>query len=217
MVLDSPRLSSNNYTAVGGKDGQYFTSALKLEHKLFAEYAVLSLGNLNESPGQAVESAAAHLQNSGKSLVYLTVNDSKQAPAITEILKAIRTKTDSGLLYINSNVPNADAAKSWCRAGADYIGLHLNSAQADYYEAFNNKYRFADLEKSLQVINQAGKRAILSYGIFPGLTDHPVEMKALERLVEKTNPAISESNAIFVISLQFEGKIMQGTHRLAQE
>lgn len=190
MVLDSPRLNSNNYTAVGGKDGQYFAAALKLERRLFTGYATLALENFSETANQTVEKTVAHLQNSGQSLVKLTVNDSKQAPAVTEIVKAIRAKTDSGLLYVNSEVPNTDATKSWCRAGADYIGLHLNSAQADYYEAFNNKYRFADLEKSLQVINQAGKRVILSYGIFPGLTDHPAEMKALEKLVEKANPAM---------------------------
>lgn len=190
MILDSPRLNSNNYTAVGGKDGQYFTAAVKLEHKLFSGYAVLAPENFSESPAQAVEKAAAHLQSSGQPLVYLTIKDSKQATAVTEIVKAIRAKTGSGLLYINSEIPQPEAIKSCCQGGADYIGLQLNSAQAAYFEAFNKGRRFADMEESLRIIGQVGKRAILSYGIFPGLTDHPFEMKALERLVEMANPAM---------------------------
>lgn len=190
MVLDSPRLNSNNYTAVGGRDGQYFTAALKLEHKLFSEYAVLALENFNESPDHTFDKAVSHLQKSGLSLVYLTIKNSKQAPAVTEIVKTIRAKTGSGLLYVNSGVPQPDAMKSWCQAGADYIGLPLNSAQANYFEAFNRGHLFTDLEESLQIIRKAGRRVILNYGVFPGLTDHPVEMKALEQLVEKMSPTM---------------------------
>ena len=43
-------------------------------------------------------------------------------------------------------------------------------------------HTFEELLTCLRMINQSGCGIILNYGVFPGLTDHPAEMEALEKL-----------------------------------
>ena len=185
VVLDSPRLTSGNYCAAGKTNGKYVTPALKIENKLFRKHDILSLQGIEFSANDAVEKAVSHLQNASNSLLHIAIKKKQEIPAATEIAREIRQKTADGLLHISSEAPNPAAVKNWCDAGADYISLQINSAQMECYEAFydSQAYRFADLEESLRIAKHSGKQIILEYGIFPGLTDFPRELKALEKLL----------------------------------
>lgn len=185
MVLDSPRLASFNYTAAAMREGRYVTAAIKIEDKLFRGFDILPLQYVNVPVNDTINKAASHLQSSANPLLYLSTMEKNQIPAATEIARAIRKKTETGLFCISSEVPDPEAVKTWCNAGVDFIGLQLNSAQKVFYEAFHDSqaYRFADLEESFRVAKKSGRRTILEYAIFPGLTDFPQELNALEKLL----------------------------------
>jgi hypothetical protein len=191
MVLDSPRLSPANYTMAGRKDNQYFTTAIPISRKLFSDYDILSLNNREKSLRETIDQAAFQLHRSPNGLLPVKIDEEKRIAEITEMIKSIRQETDRGLICVNSNLVNPEAVRDWCNAGADWIGLNFNSAQPKFFERFykNRGYKLDSLLRCLHIINQYGAKIILNYGIFPGLTDHPHEIKALEKLVEQTNAA----------------------------
>ena len=70
----------------------------------------------------------------------------------------------------------------------DSIRISLNSAQPDDYAAYYQprNYGFADALESAKIARRFNRWASTNYFVFPGLTDHPAEITALERLIEQT-------------------------------
>lgn len=67
--------------------------------------------------------------------------------------------------------------------------VSLNSAQAQFYHAYYQpqKYTFDDVIESIRIARRHKVWVSLNYLVFPGFTDHPGELRALVKLLRKTN------------------------------
>jgi pyruvate-formate lyase-activating enzyme len=104
---------------------------------------------------------------------------------IQESLRAIRSRTKRGVINLNTNASRPDVVERLCRAGLDSIRVSLNSAQEHYYNIYHDPhgYSFEDVMQSLRIAKRYGLWVSLNYFVFPGFTDHPQEMGALERFI----------------------------------
>jgi pyruvate-formate lyase-activating enzyme len=110
------------------------------------------------------------------------------ADLIEESIKRIRSKTGRGILNINTNASLPRAVERLCKAGLNSMRVSLNSAQPDFYKAYYRpkNYSFDDVRKSIVIAKQYGVWVSLNYLAFPGFTDHPSEIRALEALLRAT-------------------------------
>ncbi len=100
-------------------------------------------------------------------------------------VKAMRARTDRGIVNLNTNASRPEVIEELCRAGLDSIRVSLNSAREDYYSAYYRPhgYSWTDVLESIRVARSRGIWISLNYFMFPGFTDTAEEMEALERIV----------------------------------
>ncbi len=110
------------------------------------------------------------------------------ADRIEEAVRAFRSRTDRGTVHLNTNGSRPDALSRLARAGLDSVRISLNSARADTYHAYYRPvgYRFEDVVRSVRTAVEEGLYTALNLLVFPGVTDLPEEVEALERLIEQT-------------------------------
>jgi len=108
---------------------------------------------------------------------------------IAEAIRAIRKRTTRGIINLNTNASQPEMVERLCEAGLDSIRVSLNSAQKALYETYYQpkNYAFEDVLESLRIVGHFQRWVSLNYFVFPGLTDHPVEIAALERLIQDLN------------------------------
>ena len=109
------------------------------------------------------------------------------ADVIEESIGLIRSRTERGVINLNTNASLPDAVERLCRVGLDSIRVSLNSAQQLYYNAYYNPkgYSFDDVVESLLIARRFDLWISLNYFVFPGFTDHPQEFRALESFLKK--------------------------------
>lgn len=109
-----------------------------------------------------------------------------QGDLIEEAIQVIRRHTDRGTIHLNTNASDPNKIERLCRAGLDSIRVSLNSAQRDLYLRYYQPkdYIFEDVLESMAVMRRYQKWVSLNYFIFPGLTDDPVEMEQLIKIVK---------------------------------
>lgn len=140
---------------------------------------------------EIVEFTVPHLKNAPRAVVSFGQGCEGEpllaGPAIKEAIKEIRRCTDRGIININTNASRPAVVEELCKAGLDSIRVSLNSAQKRYYEAYYRPrhYGFEDVVESLRVMRRYNRWASINYFVFPGFTDHPEEVSALERLIEE--------------------------------
>jgi MoaA/NifB/PqqE/SkfB family radical SAM enzyme len=138
------------------------------------------------------EVAVPHLTSVSRAIVSfgqgcegepLTVADTLEAAT-----RAFRSQTDRGTVHLNTNGSLPDALARVARAGLDSVRISLNSAVPSTYEAYYrpHRYRFDDVVESAGAAVGAGLYTALNLLVFPGVTDLPDEVEALEGLIEKT-------------------------------
>ncbi len=108
-----------------------------------------------------------------------------QGELLEESIRAVRRATDRGVINLNTNGSRPEVLERLCRAGLDSVRVSLNSAQRPCYQAYYRPrgYSFEEVVESLRVARRHGIWSSLNYLVFPGFSDHPAEMAALERLV----------------------------------
>jgi MoaA/NifB/PqqE/SkfB family radical SAM enzyme len=113
----------------------------------------------------------------------LTVGD-----RIAEAVAAFRKATDRGTIHLNTNGSLPDMLTKIIDAGLDSVRISINSALEPTYNAYFRPrgYSFAAVVESMRRAVDAGLYVSLNYLIFPGVTDLPEEVEALEALVEST-------------------------------
>jgi molybdenum cofactor biosynthesis enzyme MoaA len=106
---------------------------------------------------------------------------------IEESIKRIRGQTSRGILNINTNASLPKAVERICRAGINSMRVSLNSAQEKYYTAYYQpkNYCFKDVCESIAIADRYNVWVSLNYLAFPGFTDHPSEMAALKKMLNK--------------------------------
>ena len=105
-----------------------------------------------------------------------------------DAIMEIRKHTSKGSINVNSNGSKPDAVEELCKVGLDSIRVSLNSVREEIYLPYYlpNNYEFADLKKSLQVMNRYGGWTSINYFVFPGMTDSVAEYEALRVFIRET-------------------------------
>jgi len=138
---------------------------------------------------EIVEMCVPHLEHAPRAVISfgqgcegepLLVGD-----VLSEAIKAIRQRTPRGVINLNTNASLPDMVERLFCAGLDSIRVSLNAAQPEWYAAYYRPqhYTFADVVESLRIARRFGRWASLNYFVFPGVTDQPVEIAALEALI----------------------------------
>jgi pyruvate-formate lyase-activating enzyme len=108
---------------------------------------------------------------------------------IRDVIVEIRKRTKRGIINVNTNGSKPKAVEELMKVGLDSIRVSLNSVRKDIYEAYYlpNNYQFEDIRESARIARQHGGWASINYFTFPGMTDHPEELKALQDFIRYTD------------------------------
>jgi pyruvate-formate lyase-activating enzyme len=141
---------------------------------------------------EIAETAVHHLERAPRAIVSFGQGCEGEplleTDLIEESIRAVRKRTDRGVINVNTNASLPRAVERLCRAGLDSMRVSLNSARGPYYTRYYRPrgYGFAQVVESLTVLRSYKKWSSLNYLVFPGFTDQPEEAEALERLVAET-------------------------------
>ncbi len=108
---------------------------------------------------------------------------------IEQAIKAIRERTDKGVLNINSNSSNPRWLQRLYDAGLDTLRTSTISGHPETYNAYYRPigYSFADVKESLKRASDAGLYTSINLLCFPGMIDREREVEALITLIKETN------------------------------
>lgn len=143
---------------------------------------------------EITEIAVPHLEKAPRAMISFGQGCEGEpllkAGLIEEAIRAIRRKTKRGLIHLNTNGSMPEAVERLATAGLDSIRVSLNSARRTLYHAYYRcqSYSFADVVRSIRLARRAGLRVAVNYLTFPGVTDDPAEVRALERLLDAARP-----------------------------
>jgi MoaA/NifB/PqqE/SkfB family radical SAM enzyme len=141
---------------------------------------------------EIVEFTVPHLKNAPRAVVSFGQGCEGEPLLVGEILveavREIRKRTDKGIINLNSNASRPDVIEKLCEAGLDSIRASINSAQKKYYDLYYNPrhYTFEHVIESMKIMRKYDRWVSINYLTFPGLTDHPQEIAALEKLISDT-------------------------------
>ncbi len=107
---------------------------------------------------------------------------------IEQAIKAIRTRTDKGVININSNSSNPRWLQRLYDAGLDTIRTSTISGHPETYTAYYRPigYSFEDVKESLKRASDAGLYSSINLLCFPGMIDREREVEALITLIQET-------------------------------
>lgn len=145
------------------------------------------------SPAEIAGVAVPHLQKAARAVASFGQGCEGeplvQGPTLIEAVKLIRRQTARGTLNLNSNASRPEVVAGLVDQGLDSLRVSLNSARPEYYHRYYRPrgYTFEDVVAAIGAAKSGGARVSLNYLVFPGFSDDPQEMQALERLIEGTN------------------------------
>ncbi len=104
-----------------------------------------------------------------------------QARLIERAIRAIRERTASGTININTNASNPRALQRLYDAGLDSLRASTISAVCETYDAYYRPigYTFDHVKRSLELARDAGVYTSINLLCFPGLIDAEDEVAAL--------------------------------------
>jgi pyruvate-formate lyase-activating enzyme len=139
-----------------------------------------------------VEFTVPHLEHAPRAVISFGQGCEGEPLLVGEVLEeaitAIRKQTSKGVINLNTNASRPETVERLFKAGLDSMRVSLNSAQSVLYSAYYQprNYTFDDVVESLQIARRLNRWSSLNYFVFPGLTDHPQEIAALEALIRET-------------------------------
>ena len=100
---------------------------------------------------------------------------------LREAIIAIRKKTSSGTINLNSNASLPRQVEGLFESGLDSIRVSMNSVRKPCYTAYFRPqgYEFEHVVESIQVAARKGGHVAINYLNCPGVTDTPEEHEAL--------------------------------------
>jgi len=107
---------------------------------------------------------------------------------LEQAIKALRSKTDKGVININTNGSNPRWLQHLYDAGLDTIRVSTISSHVETYTAYYRPlgYTFEHVKESLKRASDAGLYSSINLLCFPGLIDREREVEALLSLVRET-------------------------------
>ncbi len=136
--------------------------------------------------------AVPHLETGPRALASFGQGCEGEPLLVSDILeaavRAFRERTAAGTVHLNTNGSLPEALRRVARAGLDSVRISLNSPREETYGAYYRPvgYRFGDVAESVRAAVGEGLFTALNLLVFPGVTDQPAEVEALERMVEET-------------------------------
>jgi len=166
------------------------------------------LGCLSLQPEHSCEASHQRIsfRPSKKEIVSLAVEHLKTAPEpivsfgqgcegepltehelIADSIKEIRRQTGKGTINLNTNGSWPERIRELARSGLDSIRISLNSARAEFYQAYYcpGNYDFTDVVSSISMSREMGLYTMINYLVFPGITDQEEEIEALRHLIKE--------------------------------
>lgn len=107
---------------------------------------------------------------------------------IAAAIKAIRARTDKGIININTNASNPRWLQRLYDAGLDTIRASTISGHPETYAAYYRPlgYTFDDVKESLRRARDAGLYSSINLLSFPGMIDREREVEALLTFIKET-------------------------------
>ena len=107
---------------------------------------------------------------------------------IGQAIKAIRSRTDKGVININTNASNPRWLQRLYDAGLDTLRASTISGHVETYTAYYRPigYNFEDVKESLKRARDAGVYSSINLLCFPGMIDREREVEALLSFVKET-------------------------------
>lgn len=109
------------------------------------------------------------------------------ANVIEPAIRKIRSQTPHGTINMNTNGSRPKILAQLFDAGLDSVRVSMNSVRDKCYHAYfrPNGYRFADVQKSIEVALAHEKFVAINYLNSPGFTDTPQEIDVLMGFLQK--------------------------------
>jgi len=138
------------------------------------------------------EVAVPHLKNVERAIVSFGQGCEgeplTQADTIEKAVAIFRKETDRGTINLNTNGSMPGALKKIVSAGLDSVRISMASAREEIFNIYHGPkgYSLADVIESIKTATGEGRYTALNLLVFPGLTDLPSEVEALESLIAET-------------------------------
>ena len=141
---------------------------------------------------EIVEVAVPHLEQAEDAIVSFGQGCEGepllQYRRIEQAIKAMRARTEKGVININTNASNPRWLQRLYDAGLDTIRASTISGHPETYTAYYRPigYSFADVKESLKRARDAGVYSSINLLCFPGMIDREREIEALLSLLKET-------------------------------
>ena len=145
--------------------------------------------NFTPTPDEIAEVALMHIAETGRPVVSFGQGCEGDpllaADVIGPAIRAIRKKTSSGTINMNTNASRPDILDRLFDAGLDSIRVSLNSVRPDGYNRYFRPrgYRFVDVVRSIDLSVSRNRFVAINYLNSPGFTDTPEELGALTNFI----------------------------------
>jgi molybdenum cofactor biosynthesis enzyme MoaA len=141
---------------------------------------------------EIVEVAVPHLESAEDAIVSFGQGCEgeplMQWHRIAPAIKAMRKRTDKGIININTNASNPRWLQRLYDAGLDTIRVSTISGHPETYTAYYRPlgYTFDDVKESLKRAHDAGLYSSINLLSFPGMIDREREVEALLAFIKET-------------------------------
>lgn len=174
----SPRCAAQCVGCISEQDGAVPSPQIRLD---FAP-----------TPEEIADLAVRHLTNGGAMVSFgqgCEGDPLNRARALVAAIRLIRSRTDRGIININTNGWNYRGLEEMCKAGLGRIRVSLFSAHAAGYDGYYRPrgYGIAQVEESMRVARRYGLTVAINLLVFPGYTDCEGETTALIDLIQRTD------------------------------
>ncbi len=141
---------------------------------------------------EIVEVAVPHLEHAEEAIVSFGQGCEGepllQWRRIEQAIKAMRARTDRGVININTNASNPRWLQRLYDAGLDTLRASTISGHPETYTAYYRPlgYSFGEVKESLKRAREAGVYSSINLLCFPGMIDREREVEALLAFVRET-------------------------------
>jgi pyruvate-formate lyase-activating enzyme len=136
------------------------------------------------TPEEIADAASRHLAGGGTVVAFGRACEGEPLLSVRVVesaIGAIRQRTRTGTIHLETNGSLPVALRRLCDAGLDSVAVRLASARVETYEAIHRPegFRFADVRASIGAAVAAKISVALRVLVLPGLTDRRRELDAL--------------------------------------
>jgi wyosine [tRNA(Phe)-imidazoG37] synthetase (radical SAM superfamily) len=138
---------------------------------------------------EVVELATWHLAGEGAEIVSFgqgCEGEPLMRPDLPDMVARIKAQHPEAFVNINTNGSRPEVVEAMVEAGLDGARVSVFSFNDDLFRAYYRPkdYGLDQVHQTLAALRSAGRRVALNLLTFPGITDDPAEIRALEEAVQ---------------------------------